>query len=361
MAAVSSVSSESDITFDDVRRQWLDASPWLEARSSGSTGLPKIIRLPKALVRTSALATNNFFSITPDSLLYSCVSPRFIGGKMMLIRAVEANARFAFEMPSNTPVGLLDLTTPIDLLAVVPSQMYWILDNVSRLPQLRNIIVGGSAIPAPLREAIAVSPLNVFETYGMTETASHIALRSVSKLPVPFTPLPGVKLSLDLRGCLCIKRDEFEVIQTNDLATLNNDGTFEILGRFDNVIVTGARKVIPDEIEARLSDCINGEFAVSWVTDNKWGALVTLCVTDSSLSDPQRRRMLAEEVYRRFEPYQRPRLLVFVKTVPRTPMGKIDRPTLHNICQKIISDSSRFTNETVREENNSNFIMQLFG
>lgn len=361
MATINHIPAETDITFDDVRRQWLDSSAWIEAQSSGSTGVPKIIRLSKELIRTSALATNTLFDITTDSLLYSCVAPRFIGGKMMLIRAIEAGAHFAFEIPSNTPVGLLDINSPIDLLAVVPSQMYWILANISSLPVIRNIIIGGSAIPVSLREAIASSQLNVFETYGMTETASHIALRPVSYTPVAFTPLPGVQLSLDSRGCLCIKRENFEPVQTNDLATLNNDGTFEILGRFDNVIITGARKVIPDDIEAGLSDLITGDFAISWVSDDKWGALITLCVTEPAWITPERLQTLTEEIYRRFEPHQRPRLLITLDTIPRTPMGKLDRPTLHRICRKLIPDTKRSRSETAVESNHTNFIVQLFG
>lgn len=361
MATVNQVSVGTDITFDDVRKQWLDSSAWIEARSSGSTGTPKIIRLSKKLVRTSALATNTFFDITADSLLYSCVAPCFIGGKMMLIRAIEAKAKFASEPPSNTPVGLINVNSPIDLLAVVPSQMYWILANIPSLPVIRNIIVGGSAIPSSLRKAIAASQLNVFETYGMTETASHIALRQVSHTPVAFTPLPGVKLSLDHRECLCIKREDFEPVQTNDLATLNSDGTFEIIGRFDNVIITGARKVIPDDIEAGLSDFITGDFAVSWVSDDKWGALITLCITDPTWTTSERRQTLAEEIYRRFEPHQRPRLLAILDAIPRTPMGKLDRPTLHEICRKIISDTTRFRPETASDRNHTNFIVQLFG
>ncbi len=361
MAAINPISSDSEITFEDVRKQWLDSSTWIEARSSGSTGTPKIIKLSKKLIRTSALATNTFFGITSDSLLYSCVAPRFIGGKMMLIRAIEAGAHFAFEAPSNTPVGLLDINSPIDLLAVVPSQMYWILDNVSRLPPIRNIIVGGSAIPAPLRKAIADSQFNVFETYGMTETASHIALRPVSHTPVAFTPFPGVELSLDSRGCLCIKRENFEPVQTNDIATLANDGTFEIIGRFDNVIITGARKVIPDDIETRLTDLITGDFAVSWVTDDKWGALITLCITDRIWATSKRRQNLAEEIYRRLEPHQRPRILVGIDTLPYTPMGKLNRQELHAICQKMISDNDCFSEKTSNPTNQTNFIVQLFG
>ena len=356
-----SSSSGENISFDDVRTQWFDSFSWLEAHSSGSTGVPKTIRLPKELVRTSALATNDFFGITADSLLYSCVAPHFIGGKMMLIRALEAHARFAFETPSNTPTGLLTIDSPIDLLAVVPSQMYWILNNVERLPQLRNIIIGGSAIPPSLREAIAASQLNAFETYGMTETASHIALRPVTLTPVAFTPLPGVHISLDNRGCLRVEREGFEAVQTNDLAKLYNDGTFEILGRFDNVIVTGSRKVIPDEIESVLSDYMSGDFAVSWITDDKWGALVTLCTTDSTLSEPQPRQSLAEIISSRLEPHQRPRLLIGVDDLPRTAMGKLDRPALHTLCQHAAVDNGLSAHNLPGIKNKTNFVVQLFG
>ena len=101
--------------------QWNDDSKdYVMAHTSGSTGAPKEIRLMKADMRRSAQATNHFFGIDVDSLLHLPLSPDYIAGKMMIVRAHEAGCRLIVEKPCNAP--LQHYSGPdIALSAIVPS------------------------------------------------------------------------------------------------------------------------------------------------------------------------------------------------------------------------------------------------
>ena len=170
------------MTYEDFAQEW-DSRDMITCRTSGSTGAPKEILLPKQEMVNSALRTIDFFGLTGDSLLYSCIAPDFIGGKMMLVRQRAAGCRFLWETPSNRPLDGYS-GEPISLLSVVPSQVIYILDNIKDMPVIDAMLVGGSSIPESLRHRIEKSGLNAYESYGMTETASHIALRRIKSEPV---------------------------------------------------------------------------------------------------------------------------------------------------------------------------------
>ncbi|MDE6022033.1 MAG: AMP-binding protein, partial [Muribaculaceae bacterium] len=200
-------------------REWTDDSEYVVCHTSGSTGAPKEIRLSKEFMRESARRTNDFFCINDRSHLHTCLDFCYIASKMMLVRAEEAQCRLTSEKPSNRPLSEIDKEERIDLLSVVPSQMEWILDSASPWIGIRNILVGGSALPQTIRRKIALSQYVVWETYGMTETASHIALRRVCEdESIPFETLPGIKVNVNERGCLVVKLPGGDSLETNDLA-----------------------------------------------------------------------------------------------------------------------------------------------
>ncbi|MDE6793773.1 MAG: AMP-binding protein [Muribaculaceae bacterium] len=277
--------SENTMTFEEFLAEWRGESPVITVRTSGSTGTPKCIELDKEFVRGSGRRTNSFFHITSESRLHSCVGVQFIGGKMMAVRSELAGCRLTWETPSNTPLSGIAPNEVIDLLAVVPSQMLHILAHLEEMPTINAIIIGGSAIHPQLRERIIASGLNAYETYGMTETASHIALRKIERGEEWFKPLKGIKVSLDDRGCLVICFERGERIVTNDLAIINKDSGFKILGRYDNVIVTGGKKVNPEDVERRIASLIKGDFIITSRPDEKWGERIVLRIERGASSE----------------------------------------------------------------------------
>ena len=163
------------MTYEQFAEMWDGNSDSIECTTSGSTGTPKSIFLPKHEMRRSARRTIDFFGVGRDSLLYSCISPDYIGGKMQFVRCREAGCRFAYEKPSNTPLAGYS-GGRIDMVSVVPSQMLYIA-GLRNLPDVGAYLVGGGPVHDKLRKIIAARGIRAYETYGMTETASHIAIK----------------------------------------------------------------------------------------------------------------------------------------------------------------------------------------
>lgn len=310
--------------FPEFISEWQNSEESIKARTSGSTGEPKTIFLEKEFVAESARRTIDYFGLKESTRLHSCVGADFIGGKMMAVRALIANSEFSWEKPSNQPLKeLIDSESPItiDLLAVVPSQMLFLLDNLENLPKISNIIIGGSAIHPGLRCRIAESGLNAYETYGMTETASHIALRKIEKETTPFKLLPGIRISKDNEDCLKITFADGREIQTNDIAQIIDGNSFFIKGRRDHIIVSGGKKINPFDIEARISSIIPSPFYVCGIPDEKWGEKLVL-VTECPIKDTDN---LKSEMRKVLESWELPKEIISVKKLPRTENGKIRR------------------------------------
>lgn len=320
-------------TYDALKREWLGGAGHIAAHTSGSTGTPKEILLPRALVHDSALRTIAHFGIDRSWHLHSCISPAFIGGKMVLVRALEAGCGFSWETPSNRP----ELSgIPVDckpcMVSVVPSQMWHIVSNPRKFSRLKNalFLVGGSAIPAELTKAIAEGGWTAYESYGMTETASHIAVRRIELQETGFTPLPGINVSLSAEGCLQITDGKDLNLVTNDLAEIGNGGAFRILGRLDNVIISGGRKIIPEEVERRLAPAMNrmglGNYYITSRSDAFWGEKAVLVVelpegeTPGKTREPSLESLSLESLD--VPHWMLPKEVICVEKLPRTPNGK---------------------------------------
>ncbi|MBD5371162.1 MAG: AMP-binding protein [Bacteroides sp.] len=337
------------MTYKEFIEEWESESGFCAVTTSGSTGTPKSIRLPKALMRLSALRTISFFCLGPSTRLHSCISPDFIGGKMMAVRALICGAEFSWEEPSNHPLVPADASGRMpSLVSVVPSQMLAVVEGIEsgRHPRWAEprYLVGGAPLPTGLRRRISALGLEAWESYGMTETASHIAVRRIGVAEEGFRPLPGVKVGASESGCLVIDqgyRPEgpsgeednplFSTpLSTNDIAELAPDGSFSILGRADNVIISGGKKIHPEMVEKRLSPYMEGrEYMLTGVPDPKWGTRAELLVERLSPSDSpspsallDRLRSLPGGVIPRHE---LPKAIRVVDSLPRTPNGKLRR------------------------------------
>lgn len=320
---------------------WRSDAPNIEAHTSGSTGTPKRIMLPRRLVKESAWRSIRHFGLTRESVVHLMLSPSYIAGKMAIVRALEAECHLTREVPSSTPLSGPDTPRHITLLSAVGAQVAGMesLRQAGELPRIRHLLLGG----APLNPAMRVTATGlaefVWESYGMTETASHIALRRVlasdPEGETPFTPLEDIRIGTDTRGCLQIEIPGFERLITNDLARILPDGTFTLLGRADNVIITGGVKVMPEEIERILSPLFQGRsFYVTSRPHSKWGEELLIAVEDKSVAHPV---WLSPDTYfpdalpmsrhleRIPEHYKRPKAILLLPALERTSNGKIKR------------------------------------
>lgn len=327
----------------EFEKEWTDNSEYVVCHTSGSTGIPKEIKLSKEFMRESARRTNEFFSINDKSHLHTCLDFCYIASKMMVVRAEEAQCRLTSEHPSNRPLGEIGKEERIDLLSLVPSQMEWILDSGAPWTGIRNILVGGSAVPPMMRRKIALSEYVVWETYGMTETASHIALRRVvENESLPFETLHGISVSNNNEGCLVVMLPGGEIIETNDLAEVLGPTEFRILGRADNCIISGGIKIIPEELEKQLGPFIAFNYCISSLPDKKWGEKLVLAVETNEVNLDE--DILKKAIGVRLNQYKKvlnlgvkaPKEVVCMSAFPKTPNGKIDRRTLKEMLKKIV-------------------------
>lgn len=303
--------------------EWMDETDCVLAHTSGSTGTPKPIRLLKQDMLQSARATCEFFGINETSTMVMPLSVDYIAGKMMIVRAMVSGAILWIEAPSNSP--LIQNYGDIDLLPVVPSQILSIIDK-SNNRQIKNLIVGGGAIPANVETKLIASGINAYSTYGMTETCSHVALRKIAHEQDLYEALPGIRFSTDDRDCLIVNAPyfSFKKLQTNDIVELVDDAHFKWVGRYDNVINTAGIKVFPEEIEAVLSTIIDAPFYIIGTPDDKWGEAVTLYIegkmVDVDNIEKQTRCLL--------DRYRVPKKIICVDRFERTESGKIKRVRL---------------------------------
>lgn len=268
--------------------EYLSDEPAVVAHTSGSTGEPKEIHLKKADMEASAKLTNDFFGLNSDSLFYLSLSPRYIAGKMMIVRALQCGASICEEKPSNTPLANYDGCRRISLAAFVPSQIQYLLNNPEKLALIDAMIIGGGVLAPRLEHWLAEYGANAFTTYGMTETCSHVALAPASKIAMPFKALGDITFSVDNRNCLVIDAPHLSEKRfvTNDVVDLIDNKNFIWRGRFDNVINTGGIKIFPEEIEQKITPLIPTiRFFITSQPSEKWGEEPVIAFEYKSLPD----------------------------------------------------------------------------
>jgi len=313
--------------------EWFSDSDFVLAQTSGSTGEPKPIELPKSVMQKSAERTITYFGLQKNDRLLLSLPCRYIAGKMMVVRAIVGQMNLITVDPA-TDFEFLEQGT-FDFGAMVPNQVFKLLEQPSgaeKLQNIRNLLIGGSAISRELERRISPLPNRIVLTYGMTETASHIAIRELSgnRKSDFYHCLPGISVSLNEKDCLQIHLSEFEKpLQTNDLAELQSNTSFRILGRADSVIISGGIKYSPEAIEKKLEPIISERFVISSVPDEKLGKKLALVIEGK----PQDIDILKKKVDALLTAFERPKVICFLQHFPMTISGKIRRKDLKQLIR----------------------------
>jgi O-succinylbenzoic acid--CoA ligase len=317
-------------------RAWLSGAQSFVVHTSGSTGAPKPITLTRQQMQASAHATGQALGLRAGMNALVCLPTRYIAGKMMLVRGLELGLHLTVVEPASDPFTELS-DSGIDFTAFVPLQMQTVLSGPNRgqLDRMHAILIGGGPVGAALEAAIQEIAAPIYHTYGMTETATHVALRRLNGADRSdrFFPLPGVQCRVDERGCLavCGPMSNHEWQQTNDLVRLFGDGAFVWLGRWDNVINSGGVKVQVEQVEAEIERLLAAFFSeqprrffVAGQPDERLGQVVTLVLEGAPLDPDLEQRVLAD-LRQALGAFDAPRRIVTVATFAETPTGKIDR------------------------------------
>ena len=302
-------------------KDWFDDKMYVEVKTSGSTGIPKVIKLQKAHMKNSAKATGTFFNLAEGTRALLCMSPNYIAGKMMLVRALELGWNLDVVEAVSNPLNGIDKV--YDFCAMVPLQLY---NSLNEIDKVKKLIVGGGVVSKELLVKIQLLPTEIFATYGMTETVTHIAVKKLNNLLASSTyyqVLPNVTISMDMRDCLVINAPTIsnDKIITNDVVKLISSTEFEWLGRFDSIINSGGIKLIPEQIELKISEILSNRFFVAGIPDSILGEKLVLIVEGEFRKDLLKKIKFLNPISK----FEIPKEVYFLENFIETTTQKINR------------------------------------
>ena len=312
-------------------QEWFSDSKTVSVQTSGSTGIPKVFEIEKKRMLNSAKMTCDFLGLKEGDTALLCLPVQYISGKMMLVRAIERKLKVIISVPSSAP----EISENVEFCAMTPLQVQNSLDNIHLI---KNLIIGGAAVSEKLKSQISreLSTINhqpstnIYETYGMSETLSHIALKQISPIQEEyFTIFNDVEISVDERNCLRIFAPKLnpEILQTNDIVELLNEKKFKFLGRFDNVINSGGVKIFAEELESLVKKHIDRDLVFLGKPDETLGEKLVLVVEGKDASTSLSMTEVKSKIYNLEFPskFHIPKEILFLEKFPRAENGKVLR------------------------------------
>jgi O-succinylbenzoic acid--CoA ligase len=327
--------------------RWLSeqAADALTVRTSGSTSGPKDVLLSAAAVRSSATAT--LARIGGPGQWVLALPAHYVAGLQVITRSVvSGSSPVLLDGHPDLVAATEALTGARRYLALVPTQLHRLLRSpleVEALASYDCVLLGGSAAPLPLLEGAREAGVRVVTTYGMSETCGGCVYDGMA--------LDGVAVAVDADGAIRlggpvlfdgyegepdltarVLRDGW--FQTSDLGRLDDDGRLVVLGRSDDVVVSGGVNVSLAAVEARLRAMPGvGHAAVTSRPDVEWGAEV-VAVIEGGGRRPDIdavREFVAAELPRTWAPRQ----LLVVASLPMLDSGKVDRQRLSRLVEEV--------------------------
>lgn len=311
-------------------QQWQKGQQSFELNTSGSTGTPKPIVIHRDQMIASANATIKALALKTDENALLCMNSAFIGGKMMIVRALIHKMNLVLVEPVGDPLN--ELTDEVQFTAMVPLQVYNSLQNegsYEKLMKFRTLLIGGGAVDRRLQDKIQKLETKVYSSYGMTETVSHIALKQLNGIEKDksFRVLDGIKINTDDRDCLIINGSvtRNKDITTNDIVEIKGHNSFEWIGRADNVINTGGIKIQSEVLEAKIQSLLtkkglNNAFFVIGKSDEKLGQRIELFIEADKVIEG-----IKETLEAGLNKFERPKQINYREQFALTPTGKIDK------------------------------------
>ncbi len=315
--------------------EWYSGKSTFELKTSGSTGPAKNIEVAREQMIASAQGTIKTLHLTTKDHSLLCLSSEHIGGKMMLVRAMELGNKCTIVPSQKDPLAQYPTQHDFTFTALVPAQLQEILkreNGIEQLQKFKAILIGGSSIPLKIIELCKEYTLPAWQTFGMTETVSHIALRNLGKDEINYRVMDGVKIGVDNRNCLWMEGavTNYNRIQSNDIIELIGSQEFQWLGRYDNVINSGGIKLYPEQIEAEISTLIPSTIAyfIYGLEDLEWGQKAVLILETQEVP-----KDLLPKIKTKLGSIKCPKIIIALDSFFRTTNGKIQRP---QTIQKVI-------------------------
>lgn len=328
---------------------WHSEKKYWTASTSGSTGKENSIALSREQILFSARASLNYFRLDPKIHGMALAIPaKSAGGFMLMARAFTGNFDLLLLPPEKSSAHFTGF--PPDkkwFLPLLPNQFFDFLHRsdagfLSR--SFCGILLGGGPMEWSLKERIIRLECPVYHSYGMTETASHIALRRIhpEEDEPGFAPLPGISVRLSSEGCLEVYSEQLtegQWLSTRDRAEILENSNFVILGRTDFIINSGGLKIQPETEKQKLAALLPEScraFDLLGIPDERLGEKLVL-VSYGTLNEIQ---LIRKKIHAISDGEQRKRLPKAIYSLPGGPPllpgGKTDFITLRKKIQEII-------------------------
>lgn len=301
--------------------------------TSGSTGQRKGVVLGRAALDASADASAAVLGRREDDRWLLCLSLATIGGLSIVTRSLRAGRRALLADGGDRfdpPAVIRQIERErVTLVSLVPTMLARMLDHGWRPPgHLRAVLLGGAPADPALLARAAHLPLRL--TYGMSETASHVAIDG--------RVLPGIEVAIRdgriaVRGPVLFRgylpphqhlpaRDPDGWFVTADRGALSPAGELRVLGRADGAILSGGATVDPAAVEAALCAIPGIAAACAFgVPDPEWGERVAAAVVARGPLPAD----LAAALRGQLAPHELPRRIAVLAELPLGPSGKLDR------------------------------------
>jgi O-succinylbenzoic acid--CoA ligase len=296
----------------------IDAGLALVMATSGTTGEPKLVELTHDALRAAVSASAQRLSATADDPWLACLPVSHIGGMLVMLRGLLLGAPLVVHREFDVTAFGDAVTEGVRFASVVPTMLGRLLQGGVDLSSLRAILVGGSA----MTQDGGATP--VVTTYGMTETCGGVVYDGI--------PLDGVEVRIGDEDRIEMNGPTlFRGYRLSDDSPRTDDGWFatgdagaieagrlHVLGRLDDLIITGGHKVWPTEVESVLRrDVSVAEVRVSGIPDAEWGNRVVAFVVPADPAAPPTLSRLRDLVADHLARYKAPRKLVLVESPGR--------------------------------------------
>lgn len=307
--------------------EWLADADHIIVKTSGSTSAPKSIKLSKNVLIHSAKATEKFLNLKPNMNALLCLSVEYIAGKMMIVRAFVSSLNLLVVAPDGDPIK--NLKAEIDFAAMIPLQVVNSLKTeIDELKNINNLIIGGGRIDPRLQQKLVNFPNKVYATYGMTETATHIALKKLNSTNPNehYQCLPNIEIGQTSENCLVINAPFISKrkIETNDIVKIISNTEFAVLGRKDSIINTGGIKIMPEELETKISTFLQERILITSMEDEKLGEKIILLI-ENGKSNLNLLYTIWLQLENNLEKHEIPKQIDFMSSFKYTESGKIHR------------------------------------
>ena len=296
--------------------------------TSGSTGTPKEIGITSAALLASARASNKFLKATKGQTWSLLLPLTHIAGINVLVRSIELESE---------PIDLrnhIGTYPDADFTAIVPTQLFNALngdaDLLSHLKGTKAVLVGGAALSEELRSQGIASGINIITTYGMTETCGGCIYNGEALDGVNFelTEDQRVKISGPV---LADVENESGWFLTQDIGEIL-DGKLKVIGRADDVIITGGENISLSAIESELNKKFPQLLVAAFATsDSKWGQVLHVAV---QTHDENLKPQISQALVSAIGNHAKPKSVILLDKLPQIGVGKVDRTSLAKLVSE---------------------------